>query len=106
MENTIGETAEKKAFVGQHDSPVRVGADKTQDIRETPLESKDTAGKVGKPVFADHTLNATGTYKTNTDTNLNITASEENRSAQFKNPRVKQSVEPVQVQYNDPGSHS
>lgn len=63
-------------------------------------DAKGTAGAVGRPVGASGTLIASGSYQTNPNGDLNNGASDENRSAQFKNPNAKQSVDPLQEQYN------
>lgn len=94
MENTIGEKENKTAFVGQHDSPVR-GGNGGANIGSPSLNGEQEYN-VGRVVYhtGDTTIiSTTSADITNSSTNtLDTTASEENRSARFKYPRVSQST--------------
>lgn len=70
-----------------------------EPVQKVPLNAKPTGGVVGTPVFNEGG-DEFGKVKTadtkNTDAaEINITASTENLSAKYKNPRVKQDVESV-----------
>ena len=61
------------------------------NITQPALNTKDTGGVVGQPVYFDGVANIIGTSSaptTNSDTNLNQTSSDENLSAKYKNPSV------------------
>lgn len=64
----------------------------------TDLKSKNTGGVIGTPQFNTEGTNfgsAEGADIKNSDAaQINISASEQNLSKQFKNPAVKQDVEP------------
>ena len=62
-------------------------------IKKTELGCKDTGGVVGTPQYQDSTtiISTMSADMKNSDSDLNQTASSENRSAKFKNPSVKQS---------------
>lgn len=66
-------------------------------IQKTNLETKSTSGAVGQPVFAgDTTIISTKTADmTNSESQINITASEEDRSAKWCYPNVSQDVPPL-----------
>lgn len=73
MENTIGESADKKAFVGQHDSPVRVGSNGGANISEPSLDTKSSY-IVGNPSYKNGGTDLIGTKTAdtkNSDTTLN-----------------------------------
>jgi len=64
-------------------------------IQKPKLECKTTGGVVGEPTYKDGASNYITTKTAdfnNTGTDINTTASSENLSAKFKNPRVKQDV--------------
>ena len=63
-------------------------------ITKPSLDSKPTAGVVGTPTYQDATtlISTKSADMTNSDTDLNITASNENLSAKFKYPRVSEDV--------------
>lgn len=94
MENTIGEQENKKAFVGGHDSPVQVGSNGGANITEPSLIKTEQEYNVGQVGYHGGVTPIISTYSadmTNSDTNtLDTTASEENLSAKYKNPNVKQ----------------
>lgn len=68
-------------------------------IKTTDLQSKPTAGIVGTPQFntdGDSFGKVMTADTTNSDAaQINITASEENLAKKYKNPNVKQDVEPA-----------
>lgn len=92
-ENTIGEYADKKAFVGGHDSPVAYSSSQSPDITQPSLQDAEQEYQVGQvgyhngvtPIIATMTADTT-----NVGTDLNISNSEENLSAKYKYPTVKQ----------------
>ncbi len=92
-ENTIGEYADKKAFVGQHDSPVVTGSNGGANITQPSLndaEQEYIVGQVGYHGGVTPIITTMTADTTNSGTDLNITASEQNLSAKYKNPNVKQ----------------
>lgn len=54
---------------------------------------------VSQPEPASYPKGMSKDVSLNYDGGINATASNENRSAKFKNPNVKQEVKPVQKQY-------
>lgn len=61
-----------------------------------PLNTKKPVGNgINAPVYFDGVANIISTMSAdmkNSDTNINQSASQENRSAKFKNPNVSQNV--------------
>ncbi len=94
MENTIGEYADKKAFVGQHDSPVQVGSNSGANISSPTLDAEEdyNVGTVSYHTGGTAIISTMTADTTNSGTDLNITNSEENLSAKFKYPRVSQNT--------------
>lgn len=77
-------------------------------ITSKTLNANDTAGQVAKPAFGGGEPDNFGMVQTADVTNseavgeANTTYSPENRSAQFKNPRVTQDAGAGGNQYNTP----
>ena len=91
--NIVGEFENKKAFVGQHDSAVRVGSNGGANISQPSLDAEQeyNVGRVGYHNGGTTIISTMTADTTNSDTNtLDTTASEENRSAKYKYPNVSQ----------------
>lgn len=93
-QNIIGEFEEKSSFVGQHDSPVRIGSNGGANITQPSLDAEQEYN-VGRAAYHNGVSDNISTHTadtTNADTNTyDTTASEENLSAKWKYPRVSDS---------------
>ncbi len=87
--HVVGQNYEKTSFVGNHDKPFDIST-LPDFIEKAPLNTKDTAGKVGQPYHTSGTLTATGNYQTNKPY-LNTTASEEHRESACY-PEINQDI--------------
>ncbi len=106
MENTIGEYGDKKAFVGGHDSPVQVSSTGGANITQPTMDNEEEYN-VGVVGYHGGVTPNIGTYTadtTNSGTDLNISASEENLSAKYKYPNVRQNTSqmPAEPQGDEP----
>lgn len=80
------------------------GPGKWNMAKPTSLDAADTGGVVGMPTFDTSGMNQEGYLRPHQNANVSVsgptgvvetTASEENRAAKYKYPRVKQDVPPL-----------
>lgn len=81
-----------------------IGATPSNFAKQTPLDSADTGGVVGRPTFDDSGMSQEGYLRPHQNANVNVkgptgevetTYDHANLSAKYKYPNVKQDIPPL-----------